>query len=57
MSLAASGLAVGASPPLSEEDLTVFLDGFFERELAAHQVVGAAVAVVRDGRLVVIQAV
>jgi len=36
---------------LAADDLGIFLDEFFERELPAEQVVGAGVVVVRDGEI------
>ncbi len=36
---------------MAEADLAAFLDDFFERELEPQEVVGAGVAIVRDGRL------
>lgn len=42
--------ATGAQ--LSEPDLRLFLDEFFERELEPHEVVGAGVVVVHEGQVV-----
>ena len=53
LALAVATPAVEASPSdLTEADLRAFLDDFFERELEVHQVVGAGVVVVQDGRIV-----
>ncbi|MEJ2086006.1 MAG: serine hydrolase [Acidobacteriota bacterium] len=50
--LTAAAAVAEPQAELTADDLRVFLDEFFERELAAEQVVGAGVAVLRDGEIV-----
>ncbi len=44
-------LAAPSSGPTDPAELEAFLDGFFARNMAEHHIAGAAIAVVKDGRL------